>query len=286
VPPGDPALAGRADHVPASTPAGPGAPQVPPARPLAALAAAIVAVAAIGFFTGTRGSEPPASRRELQRSPVPTRAPVPTYEQIGARRRGPNERMYDDAFAALQRDLPARTAPVERTGDLDAALRQRASRRAYDGAPPTVPHPINQGDAPSCLACHEHGAIIAGRLAPAMSHARHDSCVQCHVSQVGPPPAGPRPPPANDFAGLQPTPHGTRAWAGAPPTIPHTLSMRSRCDSCHGVAGVSPIRSTHPWRQSCQQCHVPAAATLALPGQFPPRANLPQEDPPWTDRRN
>ncbi|HRC56557.1 MAG TPA: hypothetical protein PKU97_11575, partial [Kofleriaceae bacterium] len=62
------------------------------------------------------------------------------------------------------------------------------------------------------------------------------------------------------FVGLPAPGRGERAWPGAPPTIPHTTWMRERCDSCHGVWGASGLRSTHPWRQSCTQCHAPAAA--------------------------
>ncbi|MBK6532709.1 MAG: hypothetical protein IPF99_24875 [Deltaproteobacteria bacterium] len=35
--------------------------------------------------------------------------------------------------------------------------------------------------------------------------------------------------------------------------------MRGRCESCHGVLSQG-IRSTHPWRESCTQCHAPSAA--------------------------
>jgi cytochrome c-type protein NapB len=36
--------------------------------------------------------------------------------------------------------------------------------------------------------------------------------------------------------------------------------MRSDCMSCHGYEGRLGIRTTHPWRNSCQQCHAPSAA--------------------------
>ena len=52
---------------------------------------------------------------------------------------------------------------------------------------------------------------------------------------------------------------GNRAWSIAPPEIPHRTFMQERCESCHGVNGRDAIRSTHPWRQSCEQCHAPSA---------------------------
>jgi hypothetical protein len=46
-----------------------------------------------------------------------------------------------------------------------------------------------------------------------------------------------------------------RDYDGAPPTIPHPTLMRGECASCHGVFGADGIKTTHPWRQSCTQCH-------------------------------
>ena len=39
----------------------------------------------------------------------------------------------------------------------------RSDRRAYDGAPPTIPHAINYRDVESCIACHSQDTdIIVG----------------------------------------------------------------------------------------------------------------------------
>lgn len=65
---------------------------------------------------------------------------------------------------------------------------------------------------------------------------------------------------ANLFDGLDSPDHGARAWSIAPPQIPHRTLMRERCESCHGVGGRDAMRSTHPDRQSCTQCHAPNAA--------------------------
>jgi cytochrome c-type protein NapB len=35
--------------------------------------------------------------------------------------------------------------------------------------------------------------------------------------------------------------------------------MRENCMSCHGEGGTSAIRTSHPDRQSCTQCHAPDA---------------------------
>jgi len=117
-----------------------------------------------------------------------------------------------------------------------------------------VPHPIDEPGAAACQTCHEHGATIAGLVAPAMSHPPRGSCVQCHVAAAAPGAASP----ATSFAGRRPA-RGERAWIGAPPTIPHATWMRERCESCHGPLGALGMRSTHPWRTSCEQCHAPSA---------------------------
>ena len=83
-------------------------------------------------------------------------------------------------------------------------LASRSRQRAFDGAPPTIPHAVHGQSTFECLACHEKGAIIAGKRAPAMSHERHDSCTQCHVSAGGPPSAPPPPLTSSTFVGQAP----------------------------------------------------------------------------------
>jgi cytochrome c-type protein NapB len=124
-----------------------------------------------------------------------------------------------------------------------------------------VPHAIDQIGVPACLACHDRGMQVGALIARPMSHEPRASCVQCHVVSEDPRPGViTPPPPVNTFVGLAAPNGGERAWDGAPPTIPHATRMRERCDSCHGVLGVVGMRSTHPWRASCTQCHAPSAA--------------------------
>jgi nitrate reductase (cytochrome), electron transfer subunit len=144
------------------------------------------------------------------------------------------------------------------------AREQRALRRAYDGAPPLVPHPITQDSAASCLACHGPGLVVKDRTASKISHEHFTSCTQCHVSSVGLQiPTGDnlllQPMTENQFVGFQAPLKGTRAWPDAPPTVPHSTLMRSDCISCHGPNGLPGLRTPHPERHSCTQCHVPAA---------------------------
>ena len=64
----------------------------------------------------------------------------------------------------------------------------------------------------------------------------------------------------------------SRAWrrdrgrAPVPPparrrTIPHPLQLRENCLACHGgPAARAELRTTHPERVRCRQCHVPDVA--------------------------
>jgi cytochrome c-type protein NapB len=132
----------------------------------------------------------------------------------------------------------------------------RRVQRAYDGAPPVIPHAVEALQRQDCLACHAEGLLLPdGGLAPRTPHPENVNCRQCHVEQPGRGDGLA----ANRFAGLRYPGRGTRAYAGAPPTIPHPLAGRRNCLGCHGDLGGSPIRTPHPDRVNCAQCHVPQA---------------------------
>lgn len=144
-----------------------------------------------------------------------------------------------------------------------AALDERKQIRAFDGAPPTIPHPIDQTSAASCLSCHGEGKVIRDRIAAKISHPHYSNCTQCHVpTALSAMPEAEHlkePLAENEFRGLESFGKGIRAFEGAPPTIPHPASLRTDCMSCHGPKGSVGLRTPHPWRQSCTQCHVPSA---------------------------
>ena len=181
-------------------------------------------------------------------------------------RDGPNAQWRNSLvdFQQPAAAAPAGAAPVPMEVKL-AALQARASRRAYDGAPPTVPHPIMQDSSAACLACHAQGLQVKDRFASKISHPTFGgSCTQCHVSSRGAFSSADAAAFAvalteNSFHGAEAPPNGPRAWPGAPPTVPHRTLMRSDCMSCHGPKGLFALRTPHPERQSCTQCHVPAA---------------------------
>ncbi|QRO00538.1 nitrate reductase cytochrome c-type subunit [Archangium violaceum] len=249
------------------------------ARWLQVGAAVAVALAATGYFAGLRAPEMP--ERPAASDPHAQRAErAPSYSELREQRRGDNARMYEGAIASLaEADFPVKPLPVATPEMRAEAVAQRKTHRAYDGAPPTIPHEIDQREVPGCLACHGEGMKLGTRVAPKISHPPYQSCTQCHVVGESPRPlAQYKDVPGNGFVGLVSGEKGARAWQGAPPTLPHPTLMRTDCTSCHGPRGLPGLRTSHPERQNCQQCHgssalldqrLPEDSGAGAPGQPP-----------------
>ena len=166
------------------------------------------------------------------------------------------------AVASLCAAMAAGCGGDEIAGAVSRSTEQRALGRAYDGAPPTIPHDVGSG---SCVTCHDaDGSVIAGvGVAPASPHGESAAsgamrrCRQCHVPVTVEAAFV-----VSRFTGLRQGPwRGQRATPGAPPTIPHTLQLRGECLTCHAGPGArAEIRTTHPERVRCRQCHVPDLA--------------------------
>lgn len=134
----------------------------------------------------------------------------------------------------------------------------RVTNRAYPGAPPQIPHSVTENVAASgesCLSCHRSGGYAAKfkAYAPIAPHPHFTNCRQCHTTKL-------------DAGVFRPTTwvknknvsRGFSYLQGSPPTIPHPLHLRSNCLSCHaGASAIAEIRTTHPERENCRQCHVP-----------------------------
>ncbi len=222
-------------------------------------AGAVLAIALVGFVTGTH-SRPTRAGYYRESEVKGAVAAAPAYREIPNRRWSANAGMYDEQVPALALSLPTLGEPVAppTAADRAAAIAERSRVRAYAGAPPTIPHAIDERGLPGCLSCHGKGAVAAGRMAPMMSHAVLQNCVQCHVPGVVREGLKESMTVENTFVGLVPHP-GKRAWTGAPPTMPHPSFMRERCDSCHGVGAWAGLRTPHLDRSNCQQCHAPSA---------------------------
>ncbi len=150
------------------------------------------------------------------------------------------------------------------SGQEEVTGRFRADLRAYYGAPPVIPHPVEALGRGNCRACHEQGLIYQGQVAVARPHPYVGECRQCHVEQL---PVEPKV--KNSFVGLAEPERLPRAYPGAPPLIPHETRMRANCTACHGPRGHPELRTPHPrhWTE-CMQCHV-----RPEPGVEPPVVN-------------
>ncbi len=237
-------------------------PTVTKLRLLPVVCTSIMALAFVGYIVGLMqqptADDPGDSWQASKLEPAAGVVPAVTYLEQPRLTISPNLNWEQrvDLTGSRPRSEPGTVAPS--LAQKRAALEARASRRAYDGAPPVIPHPVDSIDASSCLSCHEHGLAIGSVLAPAIPHAAYASCTQCHA-----PPAADFlrsvPLPASTFVGRSAPVAGPRASAVAPPVIPHATHMRENCLACHGPSGHAALRSTHPERQSCTQCHAPSA---------------------------
>jgi cytochrome c-type protein NapB len=154
--------------------------------------------------------------------------------------------------------------------------------RAFPGAPPRIPHGLTAEEFrhTECNACHERGGWVRrfSAYAPVTPHPEFGACLQCHAPDdrvVGiAPPTGSansaclqchapgRAVPIFVATSWRPAPWpatNQRAMPGSPPSIPHRLELRGNCLACHmGAAAVEEIRTDHPERANCRQCHTPA----------------------------
>lgn len=161
----------------------------------------------------------------------------------------------------------ARVEVPGHAGAFKTAAALRVERRAYDGAPPVIPHPAFGAD---CMSCHTpRGLAVEGLgFAPAMPHditpglSAISHCAQCHVHQVTDELFRPT---AFEPLAQDPLRRGERLHGFAPPVTPHPAFMRENCLACHAGPGArEEIRTTHPERTNCQQCHVEQRSTGAF----------------------
>lgn len=139
------------------------------------------------------------------------------------------------------------------------------ARRAFPGAPPFIPHALDDDSigGRSCLGCHADGGYVQPfkAYAPVTPHPAFENCRQCHVAGKA------QPPPFR--ASLWERPNAPaidrEVLPGAPPPVPHDLAMRENCLACHaGPAAVAEIRTPHPERVNCRQCHALSTGTQAF----------------------
>ena len=147
-------------------------------------------------------------------------------------------------------------------GSRTGFLKERNKLRAYHGAPPRVPHQLDEIGRTNCLSCHQEGnALKYNRRAPVTPHPERVNCRQCHVPIAV----------TTTFTESNYKPYRRRSGARpsqplGPPYIPHRLQDRENCRACHLSVSTPPIlRPRHGERTNCTQCHVPQSAVAAFP---------------------
>lgn len=155
------------------------------------------------------------------------------------------------------------TRVPDHPGAIKTAATERALRRGYDGAPPVIPH---EDFGSTCTDCHnKEGVSVPGiGFSPPSPHeatagmSAISRCRQCHVFRQTETVFV-----ESRFVGLhQDLRHGRRLNPEAPPVMPHPVFMRENCLACHsGPAAREEIRTTHPERARCRQCHVEQVTT-------------------------
>ena len=211
---------------------------------------------------------------------------TPTHPEAG-RSAAPGEPIPSEAlvFRLEHSDLAVEPSAPRRGPAHRRTLAMYRSLRAYPGAPPRIPHGLTAEEYrdAGCRTCHERGGYAArfGAYAQQTPHPEYTQCLQCHLPRaplvgvplpttasgelcqqchVGDPDAAPPVFAALDWRPSSWPRTGQSALEGSPPLIPHGFQLRGSCLACHGgPAAVEEIRTTHPERANCRQCHVPAA---------------------------
>lgn len=233
------------------------------------ISACVLGLAVVGFFTGINDGVPkvdsvviPSSivKHDLKEHALKESIQAVSYAEMRRSETGPTSMWIHSLEKIPQPEFNLFEEFKPNEQDKLASTEIRASRRAFNGAPPVIPHAIERTSDNACYACHGKGMTIGKKRANRMSHGFLKNCTQCHAPPAPTIFASTGPFVENFFEGMKAPLKGERAFPGAPPTIPHSTWMRDQCLSCHGrEAGWAGLESTHPWRTNCKQCHAPSA---------------------------
>jgi len=212
-------------------------------------------VVALGFYVisdFSHAQSPATQPARASKAGVPTQPSAEPFKSLTWLLNNPSPHIIPAAKANP-------VAVADKFASRAKAIEQRATLRAFEGAPPVIPHAIAGVNIGTCRACHGEGIRAGDKVARMTSHTQLTNCTQCHVEAASPH-LGDDAGPINTFVGIRPGGYGgTRAYTGAPPVMPHSVFMRTHCVSCHGEFGYDGWRPDHLSRTNCIQCHSPAA---------------------------
>jgi cytochrome c-type protein NapB len=237
------------------------------------IASAVVAMSALVVAAG---------RMTERRNTVPSSAPVDLVS--------PNEGIAAEAdvFRTRAGLLAIDPGSDRRRSAHPRTLATYRSLRAYPGAPPRIPHGLTPDEFQTggCNTCHERGGFSQrfGAYVPITPHPEMGACLQCHVGdgelmaialpttdpsarcrQCHTPGAGRWTEATLNWKALAWPQVATHTPGRDPPPIPHPLDFRGNCLACHAApAGVAEIRTAHPERANCRQCHLTVDADTGL----------------------
>jgi nitrate reductase (cytochrome), electron transfer subunit len=255
-------------------------------RPLARVATGGAVIAASALLLAALDG---AVGRRLERSGTGSVTPSESALHAGAAApravpgpltAGPPIRGEAFVFRTRVGDLAVDDSVARRPGAHPRTLQGYRAIRAYPGAPPRVPHGLTPEEAlgERCNNCHERGGYSPrfGAYVPVTPHPELRSCLQCHPTdaavvglalpdrrvdatcrQCHAPGARADGAPRLDWQAAGWPAVGGRRADGTPPEIPHDLLLRGDCVACHaGPAAVAELRTSHPERANCRQCHL------------------------------
>ena len=225
-------------------------------------AVSAIVAAIVGFAGAAEKREPPP--------------PLPAERAVA----GPPIAAEALVFRTRPGDLAVDTVGIRRTAAHPRTLSIYRALRAYPGAPPRIPHGLSATEyrTGGCRTCHERGGYSPrfGSYVPVTPHPELADCLSCHVPDAtvvgidvaraaeGGGCRGCHAPAAQGSA-VVPLDWRPLAWPALParvpdeppPAIPHDVALRGNCNACHmGPGAVAEIRTTHPERANCRQCHV------------------------------
>jgi cytochrome c-type protein NapB len=134
----------------------------------------VIAFAVVGYFVGILDGVPQVDAAPVAESLLPEHAkaadsdrstatiPAVSYGQMRRRVTGPtgNWQQSLQQIPQPQIDLFAEIKPSEAEKLVSTQI--RASRRAFNGAPPVIPHAVENTSDAACYACHGQGMGFAG----------------------------------------------------------------------------------------------------------------------------